>query len=224
MNILALDTATEICGVAITNKKTLLAEKRINRKNIHNETLVQSVQELLDCLGLALTEIDAIAVSDGPGSFTGLRIGLSVAKGFAFATKLQVVPINTLEVLAAGLPAKNEPVAVVLKSRESECYLGRFEANSNTSSRNEIVRIDELENFIDKKTLLSVNPAQLAEELSEKGFNVAAPEFLLSCTAKVAELAYDLLKAGQQIENVASLEPVYLSDFKPKKGKSLFVS
>ena len=96
MIILGLETSTNICGVGIADANQIIAETRINIKNIHDRILTQCIQQLCGLIDLPIDEISAIAVSAGPGSFTGLRIGMGVAQGLAFGKKRPVIPVNTL--------------------------------------------------------------------------------------------------------------------------------
>jgi len=104
MKILALETATIAGSVAIIDdNKGLIGEVRVDVKAAHSERLMPSVEWLLNASGLSINDIDAFAVSIGPGSFTGLRIGLSTAKGLAFSTGKPLVPVKTLDAFASTL-------------------------------------------------------------------------------------------------------------------------
>ena len=98
--ILAIETATDVCGVALVHGGDVIAQRSVAEKNVHSEKLLPMVDEVLKESSLSLREVDAIAVSIGPGSFTGLRIGLSTAKGLAVAKMKRVVPVPTLDALA----------------------------------------------------------------------------------------------------------------------------
>ena len=101
MKILAIDTATDILGIALTEDTELINESRLNLKRAHSEKLLFTVDKILNESQVTINELDAIAVSIGPGSFTGLRIGLAAVKGLAFATNLPVVSVPTLDALAS---------------------------------------------------------------------------------------------------------------------------
>ena len=84
MKLITIDTANETCGVALTEDTQLVTDFRINKKNVHNERLVSTIQQLLGGVGWQLSDLEGIIFSKGPGSFTGLRIGISVSKGLSF--------------------------------------------------------------------------------------------------------------------------------------------
>ena len=106
MIVLGIETATAVCAVALVDDDVVRAERRYEIPQAHSEKLMECVDDCLKSAGLALSSIDGIAISIGPGSFTGLRIGLSVAKGLAFATDKPVVGVPTLEALAVTTRAE----------------------------------------------------------------------------------------------------------------------
>lgn len=127
MNILAIETATAVCGAAVVSENGVLAQRHVYAKHIHSEKLVTLVDAVLRQSG----ECDAVAVSIGPGSFTGLRIGLSVAKGFAYATHKPLVAVPTLEALALrpvqeSLVHNGDGVLALIDARRNDVYAGLF--------------------------------------------------------------------------------------------------
>lgn len=128
MKILAIETSTMLGGVAIVDeKKGLIAETRLNVKSTHSERLMTVIDQTLVQSGLVPDDIDAFAVATGPGSFTGLRIGLSTVKGLSFATGKPMVGVPTLEGFAWNFPFCSFPVCLLLDARRSEVYAAVFE-------------------------------------------------------------------------------------------------
>jgi tRNA threonylcarbamoyladenosine biosynthesis protein TsaB len=127
MKILAIETSTLLGGVAITDDSAgLIAEVRLNVKSTHSERLMTEIDHVLKRAGLAVSDIDAFAVSIGPGSFTGLRIGVSTVKGFSFATGKPIVAVPTLEAFAWNFPFSRYPVCTLLDARKKEVYAAVF--------------------------------------------------------------------------------------------------
>jgi len=127
MKILAIETSTMLGGIAIADdSRGLIAEVRLNVKTTHSERLMTVISQVVEQSGLLLAEIDFFAVASGPGSFTGLRIGLSTAKGLAYATGKPVVPVPTLEAFAWNLAFSRYPVCVMLDARRGEVYTALF--------------------------------------------------------------------------------------------------
>lgn len=127
MKILAIETSTMLGGVAITDDLSgLIAEIRFNVKSTHSERLMTGIDHILKQAGLKLSDIDVFAVAIGPGSFTGLRIGLSTVKGFSYATGKPIVSVPTLEALAWNFPHCRYPVCTMLDARKKEVYAALF--------------------------------------------------------------------------------------------------
>ncbi len=126
MKILALETSTMLGGVAIADDNGLIAEIRLNVKTTHSERMMTAIDWALKQSGVTLDAIDAVAAASGPGSFTGLRIGLATAKGLCYATGKPLVLIPTLEALAWNFPYCMHPVCVMLDARKGEVYAALF--------------------------------------------------------------------------------------------------
>jgi tRNA threonylcarbamoyladenosine biosynthesis protein TsaB len=126
MLLLALDTATEKGSLALVEDERLLAAYSLHSPGTFLQHLLPGVEELLQAAGRSLKEVGAIAVSQGPGNFTGLRIGLATAKGLAWALSCPLVPVATLEALAAQFPFQEHPTAVLMDAKREEVYLGVF--------------------------------------------------------------------------------------------------
>ena len=124
--ILAIETATEICSAALVHQGVPLCSKSLNEKNIHSEKLMMVIDEILHQTTISLKEVDAIAVSIGPGSFTGLRIGLSTAKGLACARDIPIIAVPTLDGIAESyrITAKiqSEKFCALIDAKRSEAF------------------------------------------------------------------------------------------------------
>jgi tRNA threonylcarbamoyladenosine biosynthesis protein TsaB len=132
MKILAIDTSTMLGGIAITDDSLgLIAEVRLNVKSTHSEKLMTEIDHILTQAGLTLSDMDVFAVAIGPGSFTGLRIGLSTVKGLSYATGKPIVSVPTLEALAWNFPYCNYPVCTMLDARKKEVYAALFLWDNN---------------------------------------------------------------------------------------------
>ena len=126
MRALGIETATSIASVGIVAEDQVLAEHALPMRGSHARTLMPLIDAALAAAGLALGELDLLAVSIGPGSFTGLRIGLSVAKGFALATGLPVVGVPTLEAYARTAGPRPDTICPVLDARKGEVYAAAY--------------------------------------------------------------------------------------------------
>jgi tRNA threonylcarbamoyladenosine biosynthesis protein TsaB len=126
MKILAVDTSTKTCSVATADNDAVLAEITLNHVKTHASLLLKMIQSVLDASCLLLDDIDGFAVTIGPGSFTGLRIGLSSVKGLAAATGKPVVGVSSLEALAHGIPYTSDCICPMIDARKGQVYCARF--------------------------------------------------------------------------------------------------
>jgi tRNA threonylcarbamoyladenosine biosynthesis protein TsaB len=125
--VLALETATPSASVALVRGRSCLGERALARERAVSEQLLPAIDALLGAAGFGLEDVDAFALSIGPGSFTGLRVGVATVKGLAFASGLPAVAVPTLEALAFGAPAGEGPVVALLDAQRGEVYGAAFE-------------------------------------------------------------------------------------------------
>ena len=121
MKLLAVETATRCQSVAIVEDHQVLAEESHPECASHASVLIPTIDRLLQSLGLSVPKLDGLAVSVGPGSFTGLRVGLSTMMGFRLATQLPLVTVPTLEAMAWNVKGEGRPVCPILKASRGEC-------------------------------------------------------------------------------------------------------
>ncbi|MDP6571010.1 MAG: tRNA (adenosine(37)-N6)-threonylcarbamoyltransferase complex dimerization subunit type 1 TsaB [Candidatus Marinimicrobia bacterium] len=126
MNILAIESASTICGTAIFLEGKLTEINEIEQPRIHGEKLPLMVQNLLHSHSITVHDLDGIAISSGPGSYTGLRIGMSLAKGLAATANLPLIPVSTLKGMHYGL-GKKDGIWVALHSHKDMVFLQQFE-------------------------------------------------------------------------------------------------
>ena len=131
MRVLGIDSSTPGCSVALLNNDTIVAERIADPKPSFSKYLLQMVDQVLTEGKSRLDDVDGFAVTIGPGSFTGLRIGVSLLKGFVLATEKPFVGINSLEAMACTLDSPKHPVCTVLDARKSEVYAAVFESQKD---------------------------------------------------------------------------------------------
>ncbi|MDP2277967.1 MAG: tRNA (adenosine(37)-N6)-threonylcarbamoyltransferase complex dimerization subunit type 1 TsaB, partial [Nitrospirota bacterium] len=208
-------------GIALMDESMLIAESRLNVKSTHSERLMTEIEHCLKQSGVKISDIDVFAVATGPGSFTGLRIGLSTVKGFSYATGRPIVSVPTLEALAWNFPYSAHPVCTMLDARKKEVYAALFkweEGNfirliNETSAKPEEFACDALRITHDDKFIFAGEGAALyrdkiIEVMGEKAI-FASPEKTVPSPANVAVLGLKKAKAGEFSEPV-SLTPIYI--------------
>ena len=158
MNILAVDTAGKSAAVAILRDDTLLYETQCNNGMTHSETLLPMIDTALRACGLTMEDIDLLGVTSGPGSFTGLRIGLAAVKGLAFPRETLCAPVSTLEALAAAHTGCGT-VLCALDARRAQVYSAAFDLATHTRLLDDDARaVADLAQFVEncKKPLFFV--------------------------------------------------------------------
>lgn len=124
--LLTVDTATSCGSVAVSRGETILGEILLNIKSTHTDRLLVTIRQLLTDTGVALEDLDALGVVVGPGSFTGLRVGVATVKGLALALEKPVAGVSSLRTLALQVPFSCHPLCVLLDARKNEVYAGLY--------------------------------------------------------------------------------------------------
>lgn len=127
MKLLVLESSGLVASVALMEENSMICEFTMNHKKTHSQTLLPMVDEMMKITGFNKKELDAIAISKGPGSFTGLRIGSATAKGLAQALNIPVVSVSSLEGLAANLYGTKDLICPIMDARRSQVYAGIFQ-------------------------------------------------------------------------------------------------
>ena len=210
MRVLALETSTLAGGVALVDGEATVGEYTLNVRLTHSERLLAAVDRLLVDAGWTPADLDGLAVAVGPGSFTGLRIGLSTAKGLALASSLLVAPVPTLDAMAATLPFAALPVCPVLDARRDEVYVSRYRWNGTAMVREwDYLALTpaDLAARIDEAVILLGDPvAQIRSPLVHQ----APPQRRLPSAASVGHLGRRMLGRGEGVA-AADLVPLYVS-------------
>ncbi len=214
--ILNLETATTNCSVSIAKDGYLMAIKEHDTPNYsHAEQLHAFIQEVVQKTSLTLNDIDAIAVSKGPGSYTGLRIGVSSAKGLCFALGLPLISVPTLESLAhQKRNGSYDFIIPVLDARRMEVYSAVFDSalNEIRETKAEIIDVHSFSEFAQQgKVILVGSGAQKCQELlAHPNFNFDVQS--VPSSNQMAHLSHEKFRK-QDFEDLAYFEPFYLKDF-----------
>ncbi len=219
MNILALESSARAASVAVCRDAFLLAESCQNNGMTHSTTLLPMCETLLEQVRLTLHDIDLIACANGPGSFTGLRIGLSTAKGLAWPEEKPCVGVSTLEAMAWNVSAVPGVICCAMDARRSQVYNALFESDGRGRltrlTEDRAISLEELFSSEKRKEISQFIVGDGAELCynygKERGFDlVLAPENLRHQRAwGVARAALRFLETGQPCSG-AALEARYL--------------
>ena len=224
--ILCLETATPVCSVAINDGSKTLALRECKGQNAHSEKITIFIKEVLDEVGIGYSQLDAVAVSKGPGSYTGLRIGVSTAKGVCYAAGLPLMAVDTLHAMAYGmrekLGSKLQPgdlLVPMIDARRMEVYCAVFDAEMHRIKDTNAVVFDEsfqlstlISHLSPKKLWLFGDGAPKLKELFKDNPKIQVVEDFAPSAAFMASLSAQALEVNDFVD-VAYFEPFYLKDF-----------
>lgn len=218
MKILAVDTSATAASVAVAEENKLIGEFSINTALTHSQTLMPMVDELLKNTGLSVNDIDAVAVNAGPGSFTGVRIGVAAVKGIAFPKNLPCVSVSTLESMAYNMLGNDCIVCSVMDARCSQVYNALFRVKGCTVTRMTDDRAlsltdlkNELRNINEKVVLVGDGAVLCSKFLGEELENIMLAPFnnRIQTASSVAYAAFEKINNGETVK-ADELMPVYL--------------
>ncbi len=216
MKVLGVDTSTMTAGVGIIEEDEVLVDLKFDVKITYSEVLLSTIDLALKTVGLKVNDIDGFAISIGPGSFTGLRIGLSTVKGLCFASGKPLASVSSLDALASLSLYCQYPVAPLLDARKDQVYVALYDTSEGKLKRESeylVIAIEDLVKKISKKTLF-VGPGarlyqkELIDLLGEKAC-FATGEQSVPSGASVARIGLSKLIGGQT-EDITDLEPLYI--------------
>lgn len=223
MLLLLIESATPVCSVALARDGKVLAELHSSESNAHSSRLSPFVEQLLKQCGLHPNDIDAVCVSSGPGSYTGLRIGVSSAKGFCYALNKPLVAVPTLQGMAAQYftqhPDYQGLVCPMIDARRMECYTAFFSREGEVRGvAADIIEPGIYDEYLNRgEVVFCGDGAEKTREILGVHDNARyAPEFEISAEGMLP-IALRKLAEGQ-VEDVAYFEPYYLKDFVAKKS------
>jgi tRNA threonylcarbamoyladenosine biosynthesis protein TsaB len=219
--ILQIETATTSCSVALTQQGVLLCKKELNQRNVHAEVLTLFIEDIFKQAGKTYADIDAVAVSSGPGSYTGLRIGVSTAKGLCYALDKPLIAVETLKAMADGMIGRQGDALTagsllcpMIDARRMEVFTAMFDINGNKAIPTAAEIIDE-NSFTDllynhKIYFFGDGAAKCRETLTHPN-----AVFIDDYENSASDLTVAALKkfSDKDFEDVAYFEPYYLKEF-----------
>jgi tRNA threonylcarbamoyladenosine biosynthesis protein TsaB len=216
--ILNIETATTVCSVSLAQEEKLLFCKELNEGFTHAENLHLFIDQALKETGIAAKQLNAIAVSKGPGSYTGLRIGVSTAKGLAYALNIPLISIDTLQIMAASAFSKQKEQILycpMIDARRMEVYTAIFDAKLKAETSTEAFIVDEVsvQKFkAYQKICFFGDGMAKSRELLSLNENAVFLEEIHPSARYMPALAHEKF-LNSHFENLAYFEPFYLKDF-----------
>lgn len=213
--LLALDTSTQTSGIALYDDPVLIGEMTWRTASHHTVELAPAVADLMRRCGVKPTELAAVAIALGPGSFTSLRIGLAFAKGLALSQNTPIVGIPTFEYLVAQQPLAAEPMLAVLPAGRTRMAVQQFSADGSSWRAVDEVQVMTAEEISERIT----GPTRICGEMNAaerqtigrkwKNAMIASPALAMRRPSVLAELAWKRWKEGQ-VDDPILLSPIYL--------------
>ena len=231
MKVIGIDTSTSCGSVGLIDDESVISEYLLNIPVTHAERLLSTIELVLKEARMTIEDLDGWAISLGPGSFTGLRIGVSAIKGLALATGKPASGVSTLDVLAYQIAFTPYLICPILNARKGEVYAAfyRYEEGGRMrqESPHQVVKIGDLIKNIKERTIFVGNGARTYE----KEFRSSLPSLALFPSpflhyplgSVVAKLGLELLQKGEFLD-LATFTPIYISSFSPTEPKSTFES
>ena len=222
-NLLIIESSNEICSVALSQEKSIIQEKYINKPNSHSVYLSPFVNEVLNNARMSINELDGVVISDGPGSYTGLRIGSSLAKGICLGAGIPLMAVSTLKGLAKkalnDYPSVDQAIALV-DARRSDVYIGVYNQQLKPIIKEQFITINS-ELKIEKSNAVVVgsgamkfiNELDVKKELKHSESVLYAIDLLDEAMLKWAK---------QDFVDLTSYEPNYIKSVFVTKPKSKF--
>lgn len=222
--ILLIETATTSCSVALSEGAKVIAVKEANERNLHATHITLFIDEVMKQSGKEYSQLNAVAVSKGPGSYTGLRIGVSTAKGLCYALHIPLLSVDTLKAMSDGLinlqPVSSSFYLVpMIDARRMEVYTGIYKTDltvvDDVSAK--IIDHSSFDEYSDNDLILFGDGAEKFKDLFSSKSRIHFYDFVNSA-AHMAAIGDEKLKKGE-VENMAYFEPFYLKDFVATKPR-----
>jgi tRNA threonylcarbamoyl adenosine modification protein YeaZ len=209
MLVLGIETSGIICGVSWVNNGQIYLEYRIEQPKIHTQLLADLVKRGFEQLGKSPHDVDLVSIASGPGSFTGLRIGMAYAKGMAYALDIPIIAVSNFEVLSQYAPRNKFPIYSVIDARRENYYLGIFNKDKYRIDNTVFCNRQELTNYLSKKGTI-ITTIYNFDDIIDPEFDVIITSYNATSVAISGETKY---KSGQEVSDIDQLEPMYLRKF-----------
>lgn len=212
--LLAVDTSTAVVGLALYDGDRVLGEMMWTTSQHHTTELTPALSGLLKRCGVTMSSVNALGVAIGPGSFTSLRVGLSLVKGIALARSLPVMGISTLDVIAAAQPLVHHPLVAILQAGRTRIAFSMYKSHKSGWQAEGPVRsgtLDELLAELEGQTVIAgeLTSDERKKVSKMKKLQLASPALCVRRPAVLAELAWGRWQEDQ-VDDAATLAPIYL--------------
>lgn len=218
MKILGIDTSTMAANVAVLEDDKLICEYTINTKKTHSQKLMPMIENMLKLSDLDIKEIDAIAICVGPGSFTGLRIGMATAKAMAHVNNIPLIGVNSLEILGANMDLCNRNICSILDAQRNQVYMNKYILKDDKITELEEISIKPIDELLEEISssnedwvLVGEAVYKYKEKIEEiSNITIPLPANNITKASTLCFVARDKMLANDQVYNCYNINPMYI--------------
>ena len=218
MKILGIDTSTMAANVAVLEDDKLICEYTINTKKTHSQKLMPMIENMLKLSDLDIKEIDAIAICVGPGSFTGLRIGMATAKAMAHVNNIPLIGVNSLEILGANMDLCNRNICSILDAQRNQVYMNKYILKDYKITELEEISIKPIDELLEEISssnedwvLVGEAVYKYKEKIEEiSNITIPSPANNITKARTLCFVARDKMLANDQVYNCYNINPMYI--------------
>lgn len=218
MKILGIDTSTMAANVAVLEDDKLICEYTINTKKTHSQKLMPMIENMLKLSDLDIKEIDAIAICVGPGSFTGLRIGMATAKAMAHVNNIPLIGVNSLEILGANMDLCNRNICSILDAQRNQVYMNKYILKDYKITELEEISIKPIDELLEEISssnedwvLVGEAVYKYKEKIEEiSNITILSPANNITKASTLCFVARDKMLSNDQVYNCYNINPMYI--------------
>lgn len=214
MKVLGIDTSTLATTISVLDLDELICEYTVNTKKTHSQKLMVMIENMLKVSDININDIDLIAVCEGPGSFTGLRIAMATAKAVAHANNLDIISVDSLEVLARNIEITDKKICCIIDAQKTQVYNGIYKYENDKLiplKKIDVLDIDELlENLDEEFIIVGEATKKYKEKINAKNIKIASRQNNVNRASSLCEIAIEKYKKGEDIKNCYQVNPRYI--------------
>ena len=218
MKVLGIDTSSLATSVAVIEDNKLICEYTVNTKKTHSQKLMPMIENMLNISDLNINEIDLIAVCEGPGSFTGLRIAMATAKAIAHVNNLPIVGINSVELLAGNMNLCEKNICSILDAQRTQVYMGQYKYDNNKLVELKGVDVvdieyllEELKNTNEEWIMVGEAVYKYEDKLkSIDNIHIPSPSHNVSKASSLCSIAIEKYKNNIDVYDCYNINPLYI--------------
>ncbi len=214
MKVLGIDTSTLATTISVLDLDELICEYTVNTKKTHSQKLMVMIENMLKVSDININDIDLIAVCEGPGSFTGLRIAMATAKAIAHANNLDIISVDSLEVLARNIEITDKKICCIIDAQKTQVYNGIYKYENDKLiplKKIDVLDTDELlENLDEEFIIVGEATKKYKEKINAKNIKIASRQNNVNRASSLCEIAIEKYKKGEDIKNCYQVNPRYI--------------